>query len=301
MALNGQRCRGAPRSNFTNEIGVSGTVRFLKNVMGLWILDACRREWSTRGIDLVVRLAGTHRGCPPPPGWCMPDAGRFFNPSNMTAELRQALSESRQPAPEDLVALTRTIIDSLALRYAAVIDDIERLTGESIRGIHIVGGGSLNDLLNQAAADRRRPVLAGPVEAAALGNLCAQAIASGELPSIAEGRRLLAAADLPRRFDPRDSPAWRAARHRYAELERDRWSLDGNRARGHGRALRGFSPAVATGAIRGHRIDRAAGTVAGHRENRRYVGGKCLLQRLQRHRRVVAWPGSAQGPRDRRR
>ena len=91
------------------------------------------------------------------------------------------------------------------------------MTGESVRGIHIVGGGSLNDLLNQAAADERAAGPGGSCEAAALGNLCAQAIASGELPSIAEGRRLLAAADSPRRFDPRDSPAWRAARHRYAE------------------------------------------------------------------------------------
>ena len=209
-------------ANFTNEIGVSDTVRFLKNVMGLWILDGCRREWSTRGIDVTLSdLLGRAAALPAAVAMVYPDAARFFNPLSMTAELRQALSDTGQPTPEDPVALTRVIIDSLALRYASVIDDTERLIGESIRGIHIVGGGSLNDLLNQATADASgRPVLAGPVEAAALGNLCVQAMAGGELSSsIDEGRRLLAAADPPRRFEPRDAPAWRSARKRYAELE----------------------------------------------------------------------------------
>ena len=208
-------------ANFTNEIGVSGTVRFLKNVMGLWILDGCRHEWSKRGIDITLSdLLARAAALPAAGAIVYPDAARFFNPTSMTAELRQALSDTAQPAPEDPVALTRVIIDSLALRYASVIDDIERLTGESVRGLHIVGGGSLNDLLNQAAADASgRPVLAGPVEAAALGNLCVQAMASGELSSIDEGRRLLAAVDPPRRFEPRDTPAWRSARRRYAELD----------------------------------------------------------------------------------
>lgn len=208
-------------ANFTNEIGVSGTVRFLKNVMGLWILDACRREWSNGGIEMTLsELLARAKALPAAIAMVYPDDARFFNPPSMTAELRQALSDTRQPAPEDTVALTRVIIDSLALRYASVIDDIERLTGESIRGIHIVGGGSLNDALNQAAANASgRPVLAGPVEAAALGNLCVQSMASGELSSIGEGRRLLTESDPPRRFEPRDTPAWRSARHRYAELE----------------------------------------------------------------------------------
>ena len=208
-------------ANFTNEIGVSGTVRFLKNVMGLWILDACRREWSGRGRDMTLPDLLAHAAAlPAAVAMVYPDAARFFNPSSMTAELRLALSDTGQPAPDDPVELTRVIIDSLALRYASVIDDIERLTGEPIRGIHIVGGGSLNDPLNQAAADASgRPVLAGPVEAAAIGNLCVQGIASGELSSIGDGRRLLATFDPPRRFEPRVTADWRAARRRYADLE----------------------------------------------------------------------------------
>jgi rhamnulokinase len=208
-------------ANFTNEIGASGTVRFLRNVTGLWILDGCVREWSARGMPLTLAelLAGA-AALPASTALVFPDAARFFNPPSMTTELRQALSESGQPAPDDPVALTRIIIDSLALRYASIIADIERLTGDPVPGVHIVGGGSLNDLLNQATADASgRPVLAGPVEAAALGNLCVQAVASGEVASIDEGRRLLAADDPPRRFEPRTTPAWREARRRSADIE----------------------------------------------------------------------------------
>ena len=211
----------ARAANFTNEIGASGTVRFLKNVIGLWILDGCVREWSARGMSLTLAelLAGA-AALPAPTAMVFPDAARFFNPPSMTTELRQALSETGQPAPDDPFALTRIIVDSLALRYASVIADIERLTGDPVPGIHIVGGGSRNDLLNQATADASgRPVLAGPVEAAALGNLCVQAVASGEVSSIDEGRRLLAAADPPRRFEPRTTPAWREARRRSAGIE----------------------------------------------------------------------------------
>jgi rhamnulokinase len=189
--------------------------------MGLWILDRCVREWSARGMTLTLAelLAGA-AALPAPTALVFPDAARFFNPPSMTIALRQALSETGQPGPDDPVVLTRIIIDSLASRYASVIADLERLTGEQVPGIHIVGGGSLNALLNQATADAtERPVLAGPVEAAALGNLCVQAVASGEVSSIDEGRRLLAAADPPRRFEPRTTAAWRAARHRYADLE----------------------------------------------------------------------------------
>ncbi len=208
-------------ANFTNEIGVSGPVRFLKNVMGLWILDACRREWSARGIALPLdELLARAAALPGPGSMVCPDLPRFFNPRSMTVALRDALVETGQRAPDDPAALTRIIIDSLALRYASVVADIERLTGDPIAGLHIVGGGSHNDVLNQAAADAsERPVLAGPVEAAAFGNLCVQAMAGGELSSIDEGRRLLAAADPPRRFEPRATAAWREARRRYAEIE----------------------------------------------------------------------------------
>jgi rhamnulokinase len=112
------------------------------------------------------------------------------------------------------------ILDSLALRYASVLATIEALTGQSVPGVHVVGGGALNAYLNQATADAaRRPVLAGPVEATATGNLLVQAIACGEIHSLAEGRQLLRRSVEPRRFEPRRASAWAEAAGRYQEIE----------------------------------------------------------------------------------
>ena len=189
--------------------------------MGLWLLERCRREWSAAGfamdleklIDAVARVGGFA-------GFVYPDAARFFNPPSMTAELRAALEETGQPAPDDPIIMAKLILDSLALRYASVIDTIETLTGRSIPGLHIVGGGSQNLYLNQATANATaRPVLAGPVEAAAAGNLIVQAIASGEVASLADGRQLLTRVQPPHRFVPRDEVAWAEARKRYREIE----------------------------------------------------------------------------------
>jgi rhamnulokinase len=210
------------RANFTNESGAFGTVRFLKNVMGLWILESCQREWDAAGrrqdpSELLPRVAAV----PGLAGLVFPDHPRFFNPSSMTGELRASLAETGQPAPEDPVLLAKVVLDSLALRYASVLETIERLAGREVPGVHIVGGGSLNAYLNQATADAAaRPVLAGPAEATAAGNLLVQAIACGEIASLAEGRRLLREAAPPRRFEPRRRAEWAEAVGRYRELER---------------------------------------------------------------------------------
>ncbi len=209
------------RANFTNEGGVFGTVRFLRNVMGLWILDSCRHEWEGRGLTadldgLLAAAAAIER----PPGLVYPDHPRFFNPKSMTAELQAALAETGQKVPEDPARLTRVVLDSLALRYASVVRSVERLTGETIPGIHIVGGGSLNEYLDQATADAAgRPVLAGPAEATATGNLLMQAFAAGRIRSLEEGRQLVAAGLRPRRFEPRDRAGWTEAAERYREIE----------------------------------------------------------------------------------
>jgi rhamnulokinase len=207
------------RANFTNEGGVFGSTRFLKNVMGLWILESCRKEWGLD--DPAARAAHLERVAAVEAfaGFVSPDDERFFNPSSMAAELQAALRESGQAAPDDPVLLTRVILDSLALRYASVIDTIERLTGRAVPGVHIVGGGSRNDYLDQATANAcGRPVQAGPVEATAIGNLLVQSLSSGGVASLAEGRRVVARAVVPRTFAPRDSAAWTAARSRYREL-----------------------------------------------------------------------------------
>ena len=209
------------RANFTNEGGVFGTVRFLKNVMGLWILDSCRHEWEERGLsaDLDALLAAA-AAIERPPGLVFPDHPRFFNPRSMTAELQEALAETGQRVPDDPARLARVVLDSLALRYASVVRTIEGLTGEAVPGIHIVGGGCQNDYLNQATADAaHRPVLAGPAEATATGNLLLQAVAAGGIGSLAEGRGLVARGVRPRMFEPRGGSEWTEAAERYREIE----------------------------------------------------------------------------------
>jgi rhamnulokinase len=154
------------------------------------------------------------------PGLVFPDHPRFFNPQSMTAEVQGALRETGHSATEDPARLTRVILDSLALRYASVVRTIEELTGEAVPGIHVVGGGCLNEYLNQATADAAgRPVLAGPAEATACGNLLMQAVACGRLASLADGRRLVREAVRPRRFEPRQGAGWAAAVERYREIE----------------------------------------------------------------------------------
>jgi len=200
---------------FTNEAGVCGTVRLLTNVMGLWLLESCRREWEAEGrpqpLDALLAEVGR---AGEPAGVIFPDDQRFFAPASMVRELRDALRETGQQAPDDPVRLAKVVLDSLALRYGSIVKTIERVTGRAIPGIHIVGGGSLNGYLNQATADAAgREVLAGPVEATAIGNLLVQEMSAGSMGSLADGRRLVAASFPPARFEPRNPDAWaRAAR-----------------------------------------------------------------------------------------
>jgi rhamnulokinase len=220
--------KAAGRANFTNERGAFGTVRLLRNVMGLWILDSCRKEWAARGkgmdhADLLSAVGSLEEFA----GFIVPDDPRFFSPASMIAELRAALAASGRSTPDDPPRLAKIVLDSLALRYASVVRTIERLTGRQVPGIHIVGGGALNDYLNQSTADAaNRPVLAGPVEATALGNVIVQSIAGGEISSIGEARRLLSIHLRPRRYFPRRAGAWAEAASRYLELE-GRTSIDG--------------------------------------------------------------------------
>jgi rhamnulokinase len=207
-------------ANFTNERGAGGTVRFLKNVMGLWLLECCRREWSSggtaEGLDHLLARVAMRPGIA---GLIHPDAPRFFHPRSMVRELSAALTETGQPATDDPVVLTKVILDSLALRYASVVETLELLTGEAIAGIHIIGGGARNDYLNQATANAAGlPVLAGPVEATAIGNLLMQAHTCGTIETLAQGRRAVTASFPPRRFDPKNSSEWRKAGRRYREL-----------------------------------------------------------------------------------
>lgn len=212
----------AARHNFTNEGGAFGTVRFLKNVMGLWILESCRNEWKAQGLAVdYAGLLEQVEAITDSAGLIYPDDARFFNPPSMLAAIAEQMHETGQPAATDPPAVAKVILDSLAFRYASVLKTIARLTGRQIEGVQIVGGGSQNDYLNQATATAAGlPVLAGPIEATVTGNVVVQAITDGRFASLAEARRHVAAHIQLKKLTPRPSPAWQAAAHRYAAIEK---------------------------------------------------------------------------------
>jgi rhamnulokinase len=224
--------RGAPllgeeaaRHNFTNEGGAFGTVRLLKNVMGLWVFESCRREWEARGLDvdyerLLASAAAVEDGRDGP-AFIFPDDPRLFNPPSMLEAVARQLAETGQRAgAEDPARLTKVILDSLAFRYASVLRTIETLTGRRPGGVQIVGGGSRNEYLNQATADASGlRVLAGPVEATVIGNVLVQSVAAGRFASLAEARRHVAANVTLKEFAPRRTAALEEAARRYAEVE----------------------------------------------------------------------------------
>jgi rhamnulokinase len=204
----------------TNEGGVGGTIRFLKNVGGLWLLQECQRHWAGQGraygwpelLDLAARAA-------PLRSLVDPDAPELLAPADMPAAIRALCRATGQPEPEGVGALVRCCLESLALKYRWVVQALERLTGRTITTIRVVGGGSQNGLLCQLTADAcGRTVVAGPVEATALGNILVQALASGHLPDIAAGRRAVAASVEQQTFTPGDTHAWAEAISRFAAL-----------------------------------------------------------------------------------
>jgi rhamnulokinase len=213
--------------NVTNEGGVDGTWRVLKNVMGLWLVQRCRASFAARGgpadYDTLVQQAERAT-----PLRCLvnPDDARYLNPPDMPAAIQAFCRETHQPVPESPGELVRCALESLALKYAVVLDQLEELTGEAIEVIHIVGGGSRNGLLNQLAANAcRRPVIAGPTEATVMGNLLVQAKALGELGTLAELRTVVRESSQLITFEPQPDPSgrWAAARERFAGLFRHRY------------------------------------------------------------------------------
>jgi rhamnulokinase len=207
--------------NFTNEGGAYGTTRFLRNVMGLWILESCRAEWATSGLDVsYAHLLEEVAAIEGPRAVVFPDDPRLLHPQSMIDALGIQLRETGQRLPDTPAGLARIVLDSLALRYASIIGSIPALTGQPLRGIRVVGGGSQNAYLNQATATTTGlPVVAGPVEATVLGNVLVQGIARGRFGSLAEARRYAAAhLDAPQVM-PRPTPGWREAADRYAGIE----------------------------------------------------------------------------------
>jgi rhamnulokinase len=203
---------------FTNEIGCGGTVRFLKNIIGLWILQECRRHWAKAGQECdyttLTRLA---LNSSPFTSLINPADPRFMSPDDMPQTIAAFCRETNQPAPSDPGAFVRCILESLALFYRHTLLQIEQLTGRKISRLHLVGGGSKNTLLNQFIANALGiPVVAGPVEASAMGNLLIQAIALGHLPSLAAAREVVRNSAAIEIVQPQSTESWSAA-HRGLE------------------------------------------------------------------------------------
>lgn len=203
----------ARRLNFTNEGGVAGTIRFLKNVGGLWLLQECQRQWQQEGQSYTwAELVSLAEAALPLRSLVDPDAPEFMAVGNMPATIGDYCRRTRQPEPVSVGALVRCCLESLALKYRWVVTALEELTGRRIATVRVVGGGSQNSLLCQLTADAcKRPVVAGPAEGTALGNIVVQAIATGHIPDLALGRRAVSASVRQTIYSPRDSGDWDAA------------------------------------------------------------------------------------------
>ncbi|MFC2029657.1 rhamnulokinase family protein [Chloroflexota bacterium] len=206
--------------NITNEGGVDGTFRFLRNIMGLWLVQECRREWATEGQSLSYgELTELATGAPALKSLVPLEGSRFLPPGDMPTRIQAFCRESGQPVPETKGQIVRCALESLALEYRWVAERLEEMVGCHLPTIHIVGGGSQNRLLNQFTADAAsRQVVAGPVEATAAGNILVQAIALGDLSGLSEGRELIRRSFPLTTFEPSRNPAWDEAYDRYFRL-----------------------------------------------------------------------------------
>ena len=206
--------------NFTNEGGIGGTYRLLKNIMGMWLVERCRRAWEREGRwPGYEAMATATLEVPPFQAMIDPDNLRFLNPPDMPAAVAAFCRETGQPAPETPGAVMRCVLESLAFTYRLVLERTERLAGLRFTGLHVVGGGSRNGVLQQFTANAiGRPVWAGPTEATAIGNALAQLMALGQIGGVAEGRALVRESFPVTVYEPGDVAAWDAAFARYLRV-----------------------------------------------------------------------------------
>ena len=206
--------------NFTNEGGVEGSIRFLKNIAGLWLVQECRRIWQREGdsydYDQLTQLAAESSE---PTGLIDPDDSRFLLPENMPEAIFSYLRETSQSLPQTKGGIIRTILESLALKYRYTLEQINQLRGTPIQVLHIVGGGTKNELLNQFAANACGiPVIAGPTEATAIGNIAVQAVTKGIFASIAEARSVIRNSFTLKEYQPQQPAQWEERFDRFREM-----------------------------------------------------------------------------------
>lgn len=204
--------------NFTNEIGYGGSVRLLKNIIGLWLVQECRRDWAKAGQEFdYASLTHLASQAKPFVSLINPADSRFLAPDDMPAKIASFCREQREPVPSSPGATIRCILESLALLYRRTLLQIEELTGHKLECLHVVGGGSRNELLNQFTANALQiPVHAGPAEATAAGNILVQAMALGHLNSLATARQVVRDSLGMRTISPQSGSAWMDAYARFS-------------------------------------------------------------------------------------
>jgi len=202
--------------NITNEGGVEGTIRLLKNICGMWLLERCRSDW---GETSYMELINDAQAAEPFRSIINPDASVFANPTNMEEAIRRYCKDSGQPVPESRAQIVRCIFESLALRYREILDNLRKLTSRSLASLHVIGGGSRNNLLNQFTANSTGAVVhAGPSEATAIGNVMIQAIATGAASNIAGMRKIINQSVSLTTFEPHNSEEWDEAYRQYLRV-----------------------------------------------------------------------------------
>jgi len=208
--------------DFTNEGGAGGTFRFSKNIMGLWLLQECRRTWASQGeARSYAEWTELAAGASPFPCVIDVDDGDFLKPGDMPGRIRAFCRRTGQPAPEEKDALVRCILEGIALKYRLLLERLEEMLGRRLEPIHIVGGGTQSRLLSRFAADATgRTVITGPVEATAAGNVLVQAVALGHLSSLAEARRVVRDSFDVLTFEPGSRDGWDEAYERLKQLTR---------------------------------------------------------------------------------
>lgn len=204
--------------NFTNEGGIEGTTRFLKNICGMWLYERCRKEWTDAPKSHPELIAEAMKQ-PAFQSIINPDDACFANPSSMIDAIQTYCKETNQHVPQGYAEICRCIFDSLALRYRQVFSYLTEMASFPIEVLHIIGGGSLNDNLNQFTANSCGvEVLAGPQEGTALGNIMVQAKAAGEVKDLWDMRKVIANSLNLKRFSPADKEIWDAAYVKYLKI-----------------------------------------------------------------------------------
>jgi rhamnulokinase len=207
--------------NFTNEGGINGTIRFLKNITGLWLIQECKKIWDNENLGLSWDDIGKEaEKAPPFQSFIDPNDLIFLNPENMIEAIKNYCKKHNEIIPESIGEISRTIYESLAFKYKEILDILEILTKVKIKVLYIVGGGCKNELLNKFASNALNiPVIAGPEEATAIGNILVQAYAMGDIRDILELREIVRNSFAPKHYYPQDHKKWNEAYKKYLNMQ----------------------------------------------------------------------------------